>query len=159
QIRPLLDGARRNLRATAADLAVRRAIEQAQSIKSFIAETLPRAMQGVPDPKLLEALRAAALDAARALDDFRGWLARDLLPPAPGDFAYGRDRLMAMLRRGEGVDVTPELLVSLGEREIKDARRRIDEATRALGGGRPGVDVGKLLEEDHGKPEELLPSA
>src|SRR5207244_8998634 len=64
------------------------------------------------------------------------------------------------LRRGQGIDVTPELLVTLGEREIRDARRRLDEATRALVGPRSvGVDVGKLLEEDHGKPDELLTSA
>lgn len=159
KIRGLVDDGRRNLRATASELSIRRAIEEAQAEKGFLGETLPHAMQGVPDPKLLEELRAAAGDAARALDDFTLFLSRELLPRAHGDFALGRDRLMELLRRGEGVDVTPELLVALGERELKDARRRYDEAARALGAGRPGVDIGKLLEEDHGKPEELLTSA
>jgi uncharacterized protein (DUF885 family) len=158
KIRELLDEARRNLRPTASELAVRRAIEHAQAAKGFIAETLPKAMQGVPDPKLLDQLRSASGDASRALDDFANWLARDLLPRAHGDFALGRDRLMETLRRGEGVDVTPELLVSLGERDLKDARRRLDEATRAAT-GKSGADVSKLLEEDHGRPEELLTSA
>jgi uncharacterized protein (DUF885 family) len=158
KIRDLLDEARRNLRPTVPELTVRRAIEEAQSTKGFIAETLPKAMQGVPDPKLLDELRNASGDASRALDDFAGWLARDLQPRARGDLAYGRDRLMETLRRGEGVDVTPELLVQLGERELKDARRRLDEATRAAT-GKSGTEVGKLLEEDHGKPEELLTSA
>jgi uncharacterized protein (DUF885 family) len=158
KIRGLLDEARRNLRPTIADLTVRRAIELAQSTKGFIAETLPKAMQGAPDPKLLEELRSASGDASRALDDFANWLQRDLLPRARGDFAWGRDRLMESLRRGEGVDVTPELLVSLGEREIKEARRRLEDATRAVV-PKSGGDIGKLLEEDHGKPEELLTSA
>ncbi|MCU1280020.1 MAG: hypothetical protein JWM53_3566 [bacterium] len=158
KIRGLLDEARRNLRPTAPELAVRRAIDLAQATKGFIAETLPKAMQGVPDPKLLDELRNASGDAARALDYFADWLTRDLLPRTHGDFALGRDRLMEALRRGEGVDVTPELLVSLGEREIKEARRRLDEATRAAT-GKSGAEVGKLLEEDHGKPEELLTSA
>ncbi|MDB4965264.1 MAG: hypothetical protein JWN44_953 [Myxococcales bacterium] len=160
KIRPLFDDARRNLRPTASDLAIRRAAEEAQSAKGFLADTLPKAMQAVPDPKLLEELRAAIVDATRALDDFAAWLVRDLAPRARGEFALGRERLMELLRRGQGVDVTPELLVALGEREIKDARRRLDEATRVLGGGRAaGVDVGRLLEEDHGRPEELLTSA
>lgn len=159
KIRALLDDARRNLRPTASELSIRRAIEAAQAEKGFLVETLPRALQGVAAPALLDDLRAAVGDAARALDDFAGWLARELLPRARGDFALGRDKLMEELRLGEGVDVTPELLVALGEREIKDARRRYDEAARALGAGRPGVDVAKLLEEDHGKPEELLTSA
>ncbi|HEX9105242.1 MAG TPA: DUF885 domain-containing protein [Polyangia bacterium] len=158
KIRDLLDEARRNLRASASELAVRRAIEEAQATKSFIAEVLPKSMQGVPNPKLLDDLRNASGDASRALDDFAGWLARDLLPRAHGELALGRERLMETLRRGEGVDVTPELLVSLGERELKDARRRLDEATRAAT-GKSGADVSKLLEEDHGRPEELLTSA
>jgi len=159
KIRELLDEGRRNLRPTASELAVRRAIESAQATKAFIAETLPKAMQGVPDTKLLDQLRNASGDASRALDDFAAWLTRDLLPRAHGDFALGRDKLMETLRRGEGVDVTPELLVSLGERELKDARRRLDEATRAATGGKSGADISKLLEEDHGRPEELVTSA
>ncbi|MGZ3427856.1 MAG: DUF885 family protein [Polyangia bacterium] len=158
KIRGLLNEARRNLRPTAPELAVRRAIDLAQSTKGFIAETLPKAMQDVPDPKLNDDLRNASGDASRALDDFAGWLTRDLLPRAHGDFALGRDRLMETLRRGQGIDVTPELLVSLGERELKEARRRLDEATRAAT-GKSGAEVSKLLEEDHGKPEELLTSA
>jgi uncharacterized protein (DUF885 family) len=159
RIRGLLNEARRNLRPSASELAVRRAIDEAQATKGFIAETLPKAMQGIADPTLLDELRNASGDAARALDEFATWLAHDLLPRAHGDFALGRDRLMEVLRRGEGIDVTPELLVALGERELKDARRRLDEATRAATGGKSGVDVSKLLEEDHGKPEELLTSA
>jgi uncharacterized protein (DUF885 family) len=156
KIRPLLDDARRNLRPSTNDLAVRHAIEEAQGARGFIAETLPKAMQGVPDPKLLDELRAAAVDASHALDDFAGWLQLYLLPRARGDYALGRDRFMQLLRLSAGVDVTPELLVSLGERELKDARRRVDEAARLLSGGRPNVDVNKLIEEDHAKPEELL---
>jgi uncharacterized protein (DUF885 family) len=156
KVRPLLDDARRNLRPSTNDLAVRHAIEEAQGARSFIAEMLPKAMQGVPDPKLLEELRAATIDASRALDDFAAWLQRDLLPRARGDFALGRDRFMELLRLSEGVDVTPELLVSLGERELRDARRRVDDAAKLLSGGRAAVDVNKLVEEDHAKPEELL---
>src|SRR5262249_25168921 len=107
----------------------------------------------------LEELRAASADAGRAIDEFAAWLQRDLLPRAHGDFALGRDRLMELLRRSEGLDVTPELLASIGERELKEARKRYDEAVRAVAGGRAGVDVARALEEDHGKPEELLTSA
>jgi uncharacterized protein (DUF885 family) len=159
KLRPLLDEARRNLRpAVVAELQVRRAVDQLAATKGFVLETLPKAMQGVPDPKLLDELRAASGDAAHALDDFGAWLTRDLLPRARGDYALGRERLMELLRRSEGVDVTPELLVALGERELKESRKRYDEAARAIAGGRPNVDVGKALEEDHGRPEELMAS-
>ena len=159
KIGELLEEARRNLRPSASELSVRRAIDEAQDAKAFLAETLPKAMQGVEAPKLLDELRNASGDASRALDAFAGWLGRDLLPRAHGDFALGRDKLMESLRRGEGIDVTPELLVSLGEQDLKDARHRLDDATHDATGGKSGVDVGKLLEEDHGRPEELLTSA
>ena len=162
KLRPLLDDARRNLRATASDLAIRRAVDEAQSAKSFIAETLPRALQNVPDPKakLTEELRAASGDASRALDDFAGWLQHDLLPRAHGEPALGRDRLLELLRRSEAIDTTPEQLVTIGERELKDARHRYDDAVRMLAGNRAAqFDVGKALEDDHAKPEDLLLSA
>jgi uncharacterized protein (DUF885 family) len=49
--------------------------------------------------------------------------------------------------------------VALGERELKESRRRYDEAQKALAQGKPTLDVGKLLEDDHGKPDELQQQA
>lgn len=159
KLRPLFDEARRNLRGNVPELAVRRAIDSVQAEKGFLTDALPMAMEGVPDPKLIEELRAASADAGHALEDFAAWLQKDLLPRARGNFALGRERLMELLRRQEGVDVTPELLVSLGERELAAARRRYTDAARALGAGRPGVDLNKLIEEEHPKAEELLSTA
>jgi uncharacterized protein (DUF885 family) len=155
KLRPLFDEARRNLRNSAAELNVRRAVEAGQSLKAFLAETLPRVVQ-LADAKLMDDFRAADGDAARALDDFLAWLQRDLLPRARGDFAFGRERLLEKLRLVEGVQASPELLVALGERELKEARRRYDDAAKQLVAGRPGLDAAKLLEEDHAKPDELL---
>jgi uncharacterized protein (DUF885 family) len=158
KLRPLFDEARRNLRGSSPDLYVRKAIELGQGQKGFLAETLPKAVQ-LADAKLMDDFRAADGDATRALDDFVAWLQKDLLPRAHGDFALGRDRFVEKLRLVEGVQVAPELLVALGERELKEARRRYDDAARQLAAGRPGVDVGKLLEEDHAKPDELMAQA
>ncbi|HEY7954768.1 MAG TPA: DUF885 family protein [Polyangia bacterium] len=157
KIRPLLDEARRNLRsAGAAELKVRKAIELAQSAKSYFAETLPKAVQ-LADPKLMEDFHAADADASHALDDFSGWLQKDLLPRAKGDFALGRDRLLEKLRVAEGLDgVTPEELVAAGERELKAARARYDAASKlVLASAKPGADLTKVIEDDHFKADEL----
>jgi uncharacterized protein (DUF885 family) len=161
RIRPLLDEARRNLRGPAARLAIEKAIDLAQAAKGFVGETLPRAVQ-TADPKLADDFRAACGDASRALDDFAGWLARDLSLRARGELAalvLGRERFLERLRLVDGVTATPEQLVALGEREIKEARRRLDDAGRAIVAGRPGVEAARLVEDDHAKPEELLPQA
>jgi uncharacterized protein (DUF885 family) len=160
KLRPLFDEARRNLRPTAPELLVRRAIEELQDMRGFVAEVLPKAMQGAPEPKLLDDLRNSSGEASRAIDDFANWLARDLQPRARGEVVLGRERLMTLLRLSEGVDVTPELLVALGERELKEARRRQDDAARVLQPSRPPADViAKMIEDDHPKPEELLTAA
>jgi uncharacterized protein (DUF885 family) len=160
KLRPLFDEARRNLRPSAPDLLVRRAAEELLDMRGFLSETLPRALQGAPEPRLLDDLRNASGEASRAVEDFANWLQHDLLPRAQGQVAIGRDRLMTQLRLSEGIDVTPELLVALGEREIKEARRRSDEAVHAFAPPRPPLDVLlKMIEDDHGKPEELMSAA
>src|SRR5262249_30672971 len=135
-----------------------KAVELAQGARSFIAETLPKAVQ-LSDAKLMDDFHAAANDAARAFDDLVAWLQRDLQPRARGEFALGRERFLERLRLVEGIGVAPELLVTLGERELREARRRYDEAARLLLASHPGADVVKLMEEDHAKPDELLAQA
>ena len=161
KLRSLFDEARRNLRGGptgVSELSVRKAIELGQGARSYFAETLPKALQ-LRDPKLMEDFRAAEGDATRALDDFVGWLNKDLLPRAKGDPALGRDRLVELWRLRFGITRTPEELVALAERELKDSRHRYDEAQKALTGGKPGVDLAKLIEDDHGKPDELQQQA
>ncbi len=159
KLRPLFDEARRNLRGSlVADLNVRRAIELGQSFKGFLQETLPRVVQIEGSGKLMEDFRNADGDASRALDDFIAWLQKDLAPRARGDFAMGREKLMERLRVTEGIELTPELLLSVAEAEVKEARRRVDEAEKAALLGKPG-DVNKLIEEDHGKPDDVLRDA
>src|SRR6185295_1573081 len=86
KLRPLFDDARRNLRNTVSDLSVKKAVELAQAQKEFIAETLPLAVQ-VNDAKLMDDFRGAAGDASRALDDFIGWLQKDLDPQTHNKYA------------------------------------------------------------------------
>jgi uncharacterized protein (DUF885 family) len=153
KLRPLFDESRRNLRNGCSDLSVKKAIELAQSQNAFISETLPKAVQ-VNDAKLMDDFRGATGDASRALDDYIGWLQKDLLPRARGEFALGRERLADKLRLVEGIEAPAELLVALGERELRDARKRFDDAAKLVGG-----DALRLVEEDHAKPEELLAQA
>jgi uncharacterized protein (DUF885 family) len=163
KLRPLFDEARRNLRAGSpqgvAELAVRKAVELGQEQRAWLAETVPRALaMADPSRKATDELRAALGDATRALDDFLGWLARDLAPRARGDLALGAARLVERLRIAEQIELRPDELVQLGERDVKETRRRLDEAAHALGQGKPGIDVQKLVEDDHAKPDELTAS-
>jgi uncharacterized protein (DUF885 family) len=158
KLRPLFDEARRNLRNSCSDLSVRKAAELAGSLKVLIAETLPRWVQ-VNDAKQMDDFRSASGDASRALDDFITWLQKDLQPRARGDFALGRERLADKLRLTEGIEAPPELLLALGERELRNSKKRWDDAAKQVTAGHPGADPLKLVEEDHAKPDDLLAQA
>jgi hypothetical protein len=107
----------------------------------------------------MDDFRGAAGEATRALDDFIGWLQKDLGPRARGDYALGRERLADRLRLVEGVEAPPEFLVALGERELRDAKKRFDDASKLVLADHPAADPLRVVEDDHAKPEELLAQA
>jgi uncharacterized protein (DUF885 family) len=159
KIRGLLDEARRNLRASAAELSVRRAIDNAQALRAFLGENFGKLVQGVPDARLIDDARAASGDAGRALDEFIGWLQRDFLPRAHGDLALGPQRFWDRLRLAESIPGSLDVFMPRLEAAIRDAERRVEDATRQLApptpqGTRP--DPLRLVEDDHFKAEELL---
>ena len=160
KIRGLLDEARRNLRATAPELSVRRAIDNAQALRAFLGESFPKLVQGVPDARLIDDARAASGDAGRALDELIGWLQRDFLPRAHGELALGPQRFWERLRLTEHMPGSLDVLLPRLEAALRDADRRVDETSRQVAppgpqGTRP--DPVRLVEDDHWKAEELLP--
>lgn len=156
KVRPLLDEARRNLRPTTSELQTRRASELLQTTQSFIAEVLPKLVAPIAEGKQLDDFRAASADAARALDDFAGWLQRELAPRVRGELSLGRERYLQKLMIHTGIESPPEQLLFLADAELREAKRHLDEATRALQGTRAAADVPRLLEEDHPKADELM---
>ncbi len=164
RMRALFDEARRNLRGSSPDLSVRRAIENAQALRAFLGDSLPRLAQAVPDARLLDDSRAASGDAGRALDEFVGWLQRDFLPRAHGELSLGPVRYWERLRLAEAMPGSIELLVPRVEAALRDTTHRLDEAGRAVlsaagGAPRPSVEVARLIDDDHPKAEELLARA
>ena len=157
KVRPLLDEARRNLRARPRpSWRCARDRAGAGGARAFIAETLPQGGAGRPT-QADGRFRAADGDAARALDDFVGWLQRDLLPRARGDFALGRERLLEKLRLAEGVEASRPSCWSRSA--SASSRRRAAATTRrraAARRGKPGVDV---TQADRGRPRQARGAA
>ena len=161
RIRPVLDEARRNLK-NPPELHTRRAIELVQSARAFIGETLPRVYAAVSDERMIADFRNAQGDAVRALDDFAGYLQRDLLPRSKGDFAIGRDKLYERFHLAQNLDLPPEqfpsALLTVVERDLKVADKRYEEAAHQLAPGKSAVEAQRLLEDDHPQAEQLLAS-
>jgi uncharacterized protein (DUF885 family) len=155
KLRGLFDEARKNLK-NPPELCTRKAIDLLGGARTFVAETLPKAVSAVGDERLQAEFKVAQGDALRALDDFAAWMQRDLLPRSKGELALGPQRLAEWLRAAELVDVPLDRLLAVGERELKQLRARWEEAAREL--GKPPLEVARTLEDDHAAAEELVPS-
>lgn len=137
------------------DLSVRRAIELGQASADFLGALLPRLLRGVVTDKLLDESLRASDEARRALEELVAWMGRELLPRARGEWALGREMLVARLSAEELLDVPPERLLPFAERELRETRGRLEEAARQLtGGGRVEAAL-RLIDEDHPRAEEL----
>lgn len=158
QVRVLLEGSRRTLH-NPPELFVRRAVELGQNTRGLIAETLPRVTGVLGDEGLTNDFRVAQGEALHALDDWLGWLQHDLLPHARGELALGRDQLAAMLDADELLDVMPEQVLAVAERELTSVKGAFLEAARAVAPGKTPAEALRLLEEDHPKGEDLLTTA
>lgn len=158
QVRVLLEGSRRTLH-NPPELFVRRAIELAQSTRGLIAETLPRVTGVLGDEGLTNDFRVAQGEALHALEDWLSWLQHDLLPHARGELALGYDQIAAMLEAEELLDLTPEQLLAVAERELANVKAAFLEAARAVAPGKTPAEALRLLEEDHPKAEDLLTTA
>ncbi|MBL9008553.1 MAG: DUF885 domain-containing protein [Myxococcales bacterium] len=162
--------AQRNLK-NPPDLATKRAIDMAQMTRDFVALLLPRVLANISvsslspspaDATLLEEVNQARESALHALDDLGAWMTRDLLPRSKGDWVLGRERLQARWHALELLDVPLDEVQSVVEVELREVRRRFDEANRrvlgngVLGPSRASTEAIRVVEEDHPKPDELL---
>ena len=157
----LFDEARRNLK-NPPDLLTRRAIDLAQNTRSFVADTLPRVVGAVADERLATDFRTAQGEALRALDDYLNFLSRDLLPRSKGDLAVGKAHLLDHLRWSELVDAAPDVLLAemqaVGDRELKAAQKRFEEAARQAFPGKSPAEAWRLLDDDHPAAADLRAS-
>ncbi len=158
RLRALFDEARKNLR-NPPEVATRKAIELAQGMRSFLADTLPKAVSAVGDDRLLAEFRAAQGDGLRALDEFTAWLQKDLLPRSKGDVALGAARLAERLRVTEGIDLPVDKLLAAGERELRDAGQRFEDLAKIVAPGKSPSEAMRIVEDDHPAEGDLIAAA
>jgi uncharacterized protein (DUF885 family) len=156
RLRGLFDEARKNLK-NPPEAFTRKAIELAQGLRSFLADTLPKAVSAVGDDKLLAEFRAAQGEALRAVDELATWLQKDLLPHSKGDLALGT-KLVDRLRATEGIEIPVDKLLAAAEREMNSDEERYEDLAKAVAPGKSLVEAPRVLEDDHPATGELVPT-
>lgn len=136
----LESGRRRVVLPEVPPLWVEVAIESASSSPTFL-DAVRRAGEATP-PDVRARLDAAAESAGRALADHLAWLEHEVRAGAKGDWAIGRERFEALLRR-RLISRTTEDLWRLGHESVARFREETREAALTVlaeAGRAPGVD-------------------
>jgi uncharacterized protein (DUF885 family) len=157
----LLASARENLKDPPR-VFVERAIVMFRGAADLVAHDLSLAFAEVADPSLQDALKSAAGDARRAIDDYAAELESQVLPNATDSYAIGTANVEARYRAEELIDTPSPSLLAIGERELGKAQADFTATAARVDPGRPGrspVDVWREVLDDHPRRGELAAAA
>jgi uncharacterized protein (DUF885 family) len=133
------------------------AIEQANGAADFLGKDLVAGLKDLKDEQLMAAFQTAN---QRAIDELRGYAAflnDKKLPKANNDYALGRERYITLLKYGEMVTLSPQELLDIGMRELRNKQQVFAEAARIIDPKAKPVDVFKAIQKDHPTEQNLIP--
>ena len=132
------------------------ALEQLDGNIEFFRSAVVEAFAGVGDAALRAEFRSANDAVIRALEDYRAWLQKDVLPRAGASFAIGSELYRRLLWADEMVDLPLERLLEIAEADLRRNQAELVATARRIDPGRSARDVLESLQADHPSPDELL---
>jgi uncharacterized protein (DUF885 family) len=132
------------------------AIEGARGAISFLdtLPTHPKVQAGVNDSG---ALNAAIAKAKSAINDFAGFLERDLLPKSNGVYAVGREHYDLLLKKKHFLDHDAQSLLALGESLFARTKQELETLADELAPGQGVEAAARKIQEHHPTRDEILP--
>ncbi len=149
----LLEAARKNV-TDPPGLFVKVGVESLEGVLTFVERDLPKAFRALDDMHLLGDLADASTVAADALRGYTAHLKESVGPRSRASFRLGRDRFAQMLKLHDGIDVSPERLLEIAERELKQTQAEFAKVASRLGGD--AGDVWSDVKTRHPQASELL---
>ena len=132
------------------------AIEQIDGTRELFRTAVVDAFAEVKDAGLQAELKAANDAVIAALDDYKAWLQKDVLPNAKGQYAWGTDLYSRMLRATELVDTPLPQLLEIAEQDLKRNQAAFVETARRIDPNRTPLEVLADVQRDHPPPDQLL---
>ncbi|MFN2542734.1 MAG: DUF885 domain-containing protein [Chthoniobacterales bacterium] len=106
------------------------AIEQTQGAISLVREGLSPLLDQMPQMK--KDLAPLQEKTAKALEDYKTWLQKDLLPRSDGDFRIGPDKFRKKLRFALASDLSMEEVMHRAQADLKQTQNAIYETALPL---------------------------
>lgn len=132
------------------------AIEQIDGTRELFRTAVVDAFAEVKDAGLQAELKAANDAVIAALDDYKAWLQKEVLPTARGQYAWGADLYSRMLRATELVDTPLPRLLEIAEQDLKRKQAAFVETARRIDPDRTPLEVLADVQRDHPAPDRLL---
>jgi uncharacterized protein (DUF885 family) len=155
----LLETARSSLDRHLPQVLIEEAILAFEGLSTFLREGLPEALSklhGMPPADEVLLARDRALS---AIQRFNRYLRKELLPQADTEFAYGNERLAAMLHAGELIDVPLSQILALGYADLSRNRTALIETAREIDSTADPRRLFLDLGDDYPQPRDLLAEA
>jgi uncharacterized protein (DUF885 family) len=106
------------------------AIEQAQGAISLVREGLSPLLNQAP--QAAKDLGSIQEKTAKALEDYKTWLQKDLLPRSDGDFRLGADKFRKKLRFALASDLSMEEIMQRAQADLAQTQKAIYETALPL---------------------------
>ncbi len=130
-------------------------IQDCDYVSLYLNTSLPGIIERAPTEELKDRMTAAAEKYREALEDYRRFLATDLRPRSTGTYVIGEENFNRLLGN-YFMDYTVDELNAIGEREIENNTRLLEETAREID---PDKTWDQLLREDwldHVAPWDLF---
>jgi uncharacterized protein (DUF885 family) len=106
------------------------AIEQTQGAISLVREGLSPLLNQAP--QVAKDLGSIQEKTAKALEDYKAWLQKDLLPRSDGDFRLGADKFRKKLRFALASDLSMEEIMQRAQADLAQTQKAIYETALPL---------------------------
>jgi uncharacterized protein (DUF885 family) len=133
------------------------AIQNARGAAEFLKKDLVESLADLKDETLRATFLQSNRRAATALTEYAGWLEKEKLPKAIGEFAIGEEKYQRFLAETELVNLPPAKLLELGLAELKKEQDAFAEAAKKIDETRPADVVFKQIQSDHPTAPDLIP--
>ena len=155
KIPALLETGRHNLQGVAKS-SVEIALAEIGGIKAFFRDDVPRAFPTVKDPALLAELKQSTDGVLRALDAYKLFLEKELLPKANAPFAIGEVLFKKKLLADEMIDTDLDTLLKQGEAELKRLQEEFKKTAAKIDPKRSYTEVQDEMSKDHPSADKLI---
>lgn len=131
-------------------------IDAFRSTAEYVEKDIPKAFEKVYQKNLKDSLAYSTKIASRALRGFADYLQKHTLPRAHGKYAIGRRNYIKMLQYNELLDTTPEEILKIGLKKLKEEQQEFAEAAKVIDSTKTPQEVFKMIQKEHPKADSLV---